>query len=330
MKLLAGSVEAQTDTFLHAGYLSAYPRSAESLGLGLWAMRAEQSGELQVSLVDVPAALALKLSEGEMPVETITQPTGTGIPARPVYGLYVNGDYLLVGLVFVFFAALATQYLKRLGRLWQSALVWLVVPVLMLAVAGLGHAAFSMYWNWRVQRLNQLDAPWTDVAVRQYADPEEATKVLLHGLIVSGLNGCPFEVQQLAAIQDEIAFPMPPGEWSSGMAYAAQTYGRDGWGREFSFEPLERGSYRIASAGADGAFGTRDDIVVTTAQQESNDWEQLVSNLYLRQVDDDKHVILLHRVAQPLLPVGGSFLCLPPDWQQSIRRDRRRYDARQF
>lgn len=36
---------------------------------------------------------------------------------------------------------------------------------------------------------------------------------------------------------------------------------QDAWGRRFRYERLSESSFRLASAGADGAFGTEDDIV---------------------------------------------------------------------
>ena len=80
--------------------------------------------------------------------------------------------------------------------------------------------------------------------------------MILHGLIVNGLNGCSFRVERLPAIQYEVGFPAEQDDWTDGMRYAAKAYGRDGWGREFAFEPMPDGAYRICSAGVGGVvFG---------------------------------------------------------------------------
>ena len=63
------------------------------------------------------------------------------------------------------------------------------------------------------------------------------------------MAACSFEAGRLAAIQGEVAFPIPADAYTSGMAYAVKTYGRDGWGREFAFKPLGSRQYRIAGAG---------------------------------------------------------------------------------
>ena len=107
---------------------------------------------------------------------------------------------------------------------------------------------------WREHRLNSRPPPWLNVPVRQYASPEAATEAILHGLIVNGLNGCSFNVENLAAIQDEVEFPLPRLEWTEGMKYATTSYGRDGWGREFAFERL-----RAGDCFADGSADSRGD-----------------------------------------------------------------------
>jgi hypothetical protein len=79
------------------------------------------------------------------------------------------------------------------------------------------------------------------------------------------------------------------------MAYAVKTYGRDGWGTEFSLELLSNGRYRVTSAGADRIHGTPDDVVVVTPEWDDDNWEQLVKGFYLRRVNREG-IAFVHRV----------------------------------
>jgi hypothetical protein len=109
--------------------------------------------------------------------------------------------------------------------------------------------------------------------------------------------GSPVEVKTLAAIQKEVAFPVPSQELTPGMAYALKTYGRDGWGKEFRFESLSSNRYVIACAGADGVHGSADDIdlLVPLRATREDDWELLVNGVYVRQVDR-QDMFFVHRV----------------------------------
>ena len=157
------------------------------------------------------------------------------------------------------------------------------------------------YWAipaYEVHRLSNLPPPWQGVPVEEYKSPEAATHAILDGLVVNGLAGSPVGISTLAAIQEQVAFPIPAKEYTPGMVYAQKTYGRDGWGREFAFESLSGGKYRITSAGPDGVFGTKDDIVVVTGSREHN-WEDCVSGVYVRPMAE-MQFCFVHRVRDPL------------------------------
>jgi len=86
--------------------------------------------------------------------------------------------------------------------------------------------------------------------VDQYAEAKaDLTKVNLATLekIIVERNAAegrvPADIQELQRIR-----PMPPST-------------QDAWGREIRYERLSDSSFRLTSAGADGQFGTGDDIV---------------------------------------------------------------------
>jgi hypothetical protein len=148
--------------------------------------------------------------------------------------------------------------------------------------------------------LNHLAPPGKGVAIAEYQDPKTATELILHGLIANGLLGVSVDVRNLAAIQNEVAFPFQTSQYTPGMKYAQQTYVRDGWGREFSFKRLDAGKYEIASAGPDGIMGTNDDILlVTPSREEDRDWERRIGGVFFR-IADGHEVIFIHRVNDPL------------------------------
>lgn len=282
MQLLAGSLNVEVDGFLHPGYLSAYPRSFTSMG-------GYQLTSATVKVIDVKKALELNDSKARPESSAVTEASS---PAPPPASM-VSDTFMLV-IAFFFFAYLADLYCRRIRKLERSGWrpwVWSAVPLLLLVV--LVYSAVPAY---RSYSLHSLPPPWKGVPVRNYKNPEAATQTILHGLIANALPGCGFEVRGLAAIQKEVAFPVPAAEHTPGMAYALKTYGRDGWGRIISFQPLAEGRYRIASAGPDGTHGTKDDIVVATHAKNGYDWENRVNGLYVRPAKRED-ACFIHRIS---------------------------------
>jgi hypothetical protein len=57
---------------------------------------------------------------------------------------------------------------------------------------------------------------------------------------------------------------IPPAvleRWRSRGSIADPGFGSDGWGRPFQYYCDADGTHRVISAGADGVFGTNDDII---------------------------------------------------------------------
>ena len=296
MKLLAGSLNVEVDEFLHAGYLSAYPRS-----FGPSVDYRFEGGLAKVDIIDVKKALTLKSSSDGDDTASDTAMAEVSLQAEPfppasmsvseVRDLSVEG--LSLAIVFFFFTYLVSLYYRRIRKVqkpgWRP---WLLtgVPILLLVV--FFHGVFPAYQE---RHLNSLGPPWKGLPIQAYEDPEAATQAILHGLIAHALPGCPVEASGLAAIQHEVAFPVAAGQLTPGMSYAVRAYGRDGWGRDFSFKPLDKGRYQITSAGADGVQGTQDDVTVVTPARHSDDWEQHVNGVYVRRVKGEL-VSFIHRI----------------------------------
>lgn len=102
-------------------------------------------------------------------------------------------------------------------------------------------------------------SPWEGVTLRKYANPEQATRVILHGLIGNALIFSGSAVESLASLRNYVE--LPTQNPTEGEAYALTTYGLDGWGKEFR---LRSGTddNEVTSAGADGLFATTDDLTL--------------------------------------------------------------------
>jgi hypothetical protein len=282
MQVLAGSLDVETSDFLHAGYLSAYPRTFTQQGQ-------HRLGRYEGKLVDVKKSLELKETDAGAPVSQVSVSTsnsseGISLLLRPA-SMVTDGFMMLV--VFLFFGYLIRSYYLRIAGMKRPGLrPWLLAAAPILLFVFVVHFAAP-----RVHEtcLDHSTPPWLDVAVQEYEDPEAATEAILHGLIAYSLPGAPSHVQTLAGIQGQVAFPVERDQYTPGMAYAERTYGLDGWGREFRLERigrLRKRQYRIASAGPDGEHGTMDDIALVI-EHESDNWEALVNGMYVRRIDGE-------------------------------------------
>lgn len=292
MELVAGSLNVEVDEYLHAGYISAYPRTFEDGG-------AYKLQYAKTNLIDVKSALRLEDAGGQATPQTTAEVSVRPTPLAPAF---MASDGFLLTTLFFFFASLIGLYYHRIRavdgprRGWRP---WLlaVTPLVVVVVASCAYQVHEdVHQVVEEHELNSLPPPWTDVAVRDYENPEAATQAILHGLVANSLPGSPVNVRQLAAIQHEVAFPVPAEQYTLGMSYAQKTYGRDGWGREFKFEPLAEGRYRVASAGADGSHGTSDDIIFATPPKDTDYWEPLVNGVYMRRMSGDTYACFIHRI----------------------------------
>jgi hypothetical protein len=237
-----------------------------------------QTPELEV--IDVKSALQLKDSG-----DAAIQKAPSGLPACAPKAGSMNNDVLLFFLVAVFFLSILSIYSRRV---WRGKAILkplsIVLPALFLVLL--------VKVIWPSANVNGAQPSWQGEPVQEYADPGQATRVILYGVIADGLAGSAFKVNSLSAIQKEVGFPVKPAEMTPGMAYALKTYGRDGWGREFQINSRRK----VSSAGADGKHGTSDDITLTIRQPIESEWENLVSGIYLK-VSEKESAVFVHRVA---------------------------------
>jgi hypothetical protein len=281
MQILAGSLNVEVGAFLHAGYLSASPQTFQLEG-GYHFARSK------AKLFDVKKAVELQ----ETKDQGRHTKAGLASPAPTLPAATMVSDVCVLAIAFFFFAYLVSLYYRRMREIAKPGWwPWLLAGMPMLALV-LVH-----YWAWpafEARSLNSLPPPWKDVPIEEYRDPQAATEAILHTLVANALLGVSVEVQNLAAVQEEVAFPVAAAEYTAGMNYAQKTYGRDGWGREFSFDPLGNLQYRITSAGPDGIPGTKDDVFLVTPKNETG-WGNLVGGVYCRIVEG-RDVVLIHRV----------------------------------
>ncbi|MBN1909030.1 MAG: hypothetical protein JW818_04765 [Pirellulales bacterium] len=283
MQVLAGSLNVAVDDFLHAGYISAHPRFFGQAG------PPDTTGR-KTEVINVAKALELKQGDSITETQSMVQHA----PARPSQpASMVSGSFVLLSS-FLFFAYLVSLYYRRVGQVKHTGWwIWTVASVLIVAW---GIAFYHVYPRGLAYALHNQAPPWEGAAIQEYRDPAAATWAIQQTLIASSLPGCPVEVNDLTAIQGEVAFPESSGEQTPGMEYAVKTYGLDGWGRAFRVNRFDSGRYSIVSAGADGHYDSDDDLVAFVEPGEGSDWENRVNGFFVS-LEDDKDVCFVHRVS---------------------------------
>jgi hypothetical protein len=103
------------------------------------------------------------------------------------------------------------------------------------------------------------EPPWAGVELREYENPEQATQVILYGLIGNALIHRSSSLDSLAWLTGTISLPTPTP--TAGQAYALQTFGLDGWGNELRID-ADTSYHVVRSAGVDETFDTEDDLVL--------------------------------------------------------------------
>jgi hypothetical protein len=269
MRIISSSIEAASETFLHAGYVSAYPRSFGSYAY-------EPLGDLHW---DVAEALRL---EGE-----------TLGDAPIAAALSLNGDWLPMTLgVAVFFGAILAAYSLR----ERFAVPAVALLGLLSVTCSRGKTIDDP--SWPALRTPQIviaeppgDPPWKDLERRRYAHPGDATHVILHGIVADAIINFTTPVHDLAAIQDEVA--LPTTDLTEGEAYALRSYGLDGWGREMRLSTAGK-RHTVTSAGADGMFRTEDDISLTVKQCDNESWD-ISRHVYFIRPHEGSVAVYYHR-----------------------------------
>jgi len=328
MKIIASSVLETADSFLHAGYISAYARPLDSMRTpyssysAYWtssgdAGAGQAPGQPQLTL-DVAEALRL---EGEtLTHEAAVAPSPT---SAATIGAFPNA-FFTTGAVAFFVVALGLAYAAKQLR-WRRPLQ--ALPSLVACVLiGAGALAYVLLGAGTAAPYAELppptaSPPWEGAQTRAYADPEQATLALLHGVIADALVSVPGPVESLVQLQEEVG--LPAQELTEGERYALQTYGLDGWGRPFrltshgmdnlaqwyeSFRGYRGKSYRaeaapgihaearyvVTSAGPDGVFDNADDLKVAVKAPTEYNWDECRHAFFLRK-EGEAYVVLFHR-----------------------------------
>lgn len=273
MQIIASSIQQAANQFLHAGYISAYPRTFYPHSYGY------KDPDLQI---EVTEALRLK---GEVLANLVSTPD-SGMMAATASSGGGNWPAWMAVASAMFFGAVALLYLFRgRGPRWRaSPSSWRLAAAAMVLLGVI---------TARCGGLEPLptEAPWKGVQLEQYNDPLAATKVLLYGLISEGIANVGQPIEMLENIQNEVGLPVKSP--SKGQAYALKTYGIDGWGKAFRLA-ADKGIYTVTSAGADGQFDTADDLKVTVAQCTDGSWDNQRHAFFLRKHNKDV-AILFHR-----------------------------------
>jgi hypothetical protein len=277
MRILASALVDSVDQFLHAGYISAYPRT-------LWPDMVLY-GEAPTLQVDMVQALQLQ-------GETAAAAVGGGGHIAAAAAAGSPGMLAAAGAAAV--GALGLALLQRqLGLSPRLAVATgALVGLMTVGNVSCGDPGADE---------KALPAPWEGVELQAFADPEAATQAILYGLIADGLANIDFEADALEHIQLEVGLPTTSP--SEGMAHALATYGYDGWRNPFRLERSgssdEDGEpvaiYTVTSAGADGSYDTEDDFSLRVYGSSDGDWDQNRWATFLRQDSAGELVMLFHR-----------------------------------
>ncbi len=279
MRILASALIDTVDQFLHAGYISAYPRTLypDMLLYG-------EGPTLQLDMVQ-----ALQL-QGETAAATLGGGGHLATAASAGPELWAVASAAAVG------AAGFALLQRKLGMGPRAALATGALAGMM----AIGPLACGEFGDPGADE-KALPAPWEGVELQAFADPEAATRAILYGIVADGLANIDFEADELKHIQLEVG--LPTTEPSPGMAHALATYGYDGWRNELRFA-REEGSdvdgdyvaqYTVTSAGADGAFDTEDDIVLQVEGSTDASWDNNRWATFLRPDEQGALVMLFHR-----------------------------------
>ncbi len=287
MKLIAASIIDKVDTFLHAGYISAYPRPlyAEAYPVG-------DGGDIPVAEIahqlDLTEALRL---EGESLAAVV--PGGGTDTALASLGNLGSSEMMIIG-------ALAMTGVLALVYLLKDRFEWRSLGFAQATCALLAMLVLLPHCDEEGVKPLPTDPPWEGVTLQDYANPQDATVAILHGIVVPAVANVGQGVEILPNVQNEVG--LPTNALTEGMEYALLTYGIDGWGKEFRLErsPFSDEdehkfwNYTVTSAGQDGVFDNEDDITASFAQSYNEGWGWHRNTFYLVKSGNEVQVVF-HR-----------------------------------
>lgn len=267
MKILAASIAQVAERFLHPGYISANPRALDTYAYP------DGSPTLQLDLAEALRldGEALASAAPGSGAETASAAVATAGPwPSPLWGVVAAA------------LALAIWYLLRdpHRRRWRA-----IAPggALLAAVLAVGACSDD-------PEPLPTHPPWEGVSLRDYANPEQATLALMHGIIADAVANVGQPIDILPNIQNEVG--LPTRQLTEGQAYALQTYGIDGWGQEFRLSAQP--AYQVTSAGPDGIFDNDDDLTMIVGQYDDENWD-MSSRAWFIAEHEGQQVLLFHR-----------------------------------
>ncbi len=268
MQILGTTLAHATLSFVHPGYISAYPRV-----LGDYAL---PSGAPQIAL-DVGSALHLKAGAAALPPDPG--------PVQVMLGSISSTWTVAIAATGALFAGLVVLSLWRRGSDWAR-------PMGVTLFGGL--LLLTSWWVDGGERL--AEARRRRVSRRPppvaYAHPQQATQVILYGLIADALVNYAGRAHSLTYVHSEIAFPT--ARPTPGMRQARRYYLYDGWRRRFRFRRTGQ-TYTVTSAGADGRFGTRDDLVCNVTRANNGDWDSTRVAFFVHKSAAGAYHVFFHR-----------------------------------
>ena len=275
MKLLASSMVEKVGSFLHAGYISAHPRRLYSEAYP------SETKYVELKSLNLNDALRLEgVGGGDDSASVVSGFSHLGPDVR----LYVIGALAAVGVL------LALWLLKnRPQRIFEYVGLTMMMCCGLFAFSNCGTRGTGPPRSESRQIQSEQRAPlptsipWQDLSLRKYEDPAAATVAIMKGIIVPALSNTRQWAEALENIQDEVG--LPTDSPTEGMKYAIDSYGLDGWGREFRLSKERSVTREVTSAGPDGRFDSEDDISVRVRLTTNGVWGFHRNAFYLVEKD---------------------------------------------
>ena len=283
MRLFNASIVDVADTFLHAGYVSAYPRALEAVAYP----PGSEYFDSAEKVIELNMHEALELGKSAV---------DAGVSDASAAVMSSGGNTsLLIGALSVL-GVLGLLYLwKRQGGIGAAAFrpAWAASTFAMVLLLLNPHC--------KDDKTLPTDPPWEGETVQSYAHPEEATYAILYGIIKPATAGIGQGVDVLANIQNETALPVK--SLTEGEQYALKMYGLDGWGNPFAlnwteesyYEESNYRVYEVTSAGPDGTMNTDDDISASFRQITNDCWGDVTEVSFYIVPSGDTPTLLFHR-----------------------------------
>ncbi len=280
MRILAASLLDAADRFLHAGYISAYPRHLHTA----WAPDRPQA------VVDVTEALALSEGAQGVVVPQAAQGAQQLAPALAPGFMEAFDALLALGAAWLVVAGVVMVMGRAYGALlprqrrtrWRARRARLTMTMLggVLALLTLGGVSLARAGG-------QERAP---VSFRPYAHPELATQVLLQGLLAEAWRNLA-DAESIGDLAPEVALPLASPH--AGQAQALNAFHLDGWGRPIRMLHGEEGERTLVSSGPDGLPDTQDDLSASIRPRSDGYWDHSARTYYARLIDGEPAVFFL-------------------------------------